>query len=127
MGKVVRVRCPCCGHRLNQQDLHHPNIRLGVDDVLLQEIGGRGNIRNLARYSFDSRYGRIYGEYFLARLRMAERLLASLLGEIEEKIERAAAVPAVLANRLFASASFRAEPVSIVPNKVAKVGGWVNA
>jgi len=115
MGKVVRVRCPLCGHRLNQGDLHRATIRLGVDDILLQEIGGRGIVRNLGRWGFNSPDGRIYGDFFLAKVRVVERMLSRMMGSLSH-------VGDVVAGRLFAT--FRAEPSTIVSQKGTQYGVW---
>jgi hypothetical protein len=87
MAHLTRVRCPLCGHRLSSPNqLAYPTIRLGNDDVLVQSFGGRGHARTLARYSFDSVEGRPYGLFFLKKIRIVERMLAKMLGDLNLSI-----------------------------------------
>jgi len=50
---VTRPRCPACGTRLNEKSVDR-DVDLGDgQDVIEQDIGGRGRIATIASYDFD--------------------------------------------------------------------------
>lgn len=61
-------------------------IRIGNDDLMIQSIGGRANLHTLARYGFNSEEGREYGVFFLEKLKLVEKILATMLGGLVDSL-----------------------------------------
>jgi len=87
MADILRVRCPCCGMRLHVSQLEYlKNLKIGVDDLLIQTIGGRGNCKTKARFGFDSPEGRVWGKFFLKKIKIVQSKLAALLGDLGDRL-----------------------------------------
>jgi hypothetical protein len=115
MGKLIRPRCPLCGSRLKSaESLGYKTIRLGSDDIILQEFFGRGRIRTLKAYGYDTPEGRPFGKYFLEKIKVVQLMLAKLLGEL----------PSKLSGRL---GSFETSPNLVIADlRGGQVSSWVN-
>lgn len=83
---MTRIRCPVCGTRLNEGALDR-EIDLGDGmDVIIQEIGGRGNISTVSSYDFASDDEATEALY--QKVKAAYEYLSEILGiEDEEEDE----------------------------------------
>lgn len=78
----IRPKCPVCGTRLNEGAIDR-EVELGNgDDIIEQDIGGRGNVSTIDSYDYDEEHA----EAFLEKVNHASEYLEETLG-IEEKPE----------------------------------------
>jgi len=73
---VTRPRCPVCGTRLNEGALDREIDLQDGNDILEQDIGGRGHVETLNTYDFDEEYA----QAFLDKIEDAREYLREILG-----------------------------------------------
>ena len=72
----IRPKCPVCGTRLNEGVMDR-DTELGIgDDIIEQDIGGRGNVSTVNSYDYDSEHA----ELFLEKIESATEYLEEILG-----------------------------------------------